>query len=69
MPENAALASRVKALRHEMGKTQFEFSSEVGISEEELSKIERNQTDPKLSTIKKIAAYTGLTVSELLEVK
>ena len=39
----------------------------MGISVEELSLIERKLTDPKLSTLQKIAAYMGITVSKLLE--
>ena len=49
-----------------LNKTQFELSSEIGISEEELSLLERRKTDPKLSTIQMIASYMGITVSDLL---
>lgn len=66
MPEVDALARRLKLYRHIGKKTQFEMSSEIGISEEELSLLERGQTDPKLSTMQKIAAYIGITVSDLL---
>ena len=48
------------------GLNQFEAASEIGISTETLSKIERCQTDAKLSTVSKIAAYMGITVSTLL---
>ena len=42
----------------------------VGISEEEVSLIEREKlTDIKLSTLQKVAAMAGLTVSELLSVE
>lgn len=42
----------------------------VGISEEEVSLIEREKlTDVKLSTLQKVAALTGLTVSELLSIE
>ena len=53
-----------------MGLTQAEFAAMVGISEEEVSLIEREKlTDIKLSTLQKVAAMTGLTVSELLSVE
>ena len=68
MPEIDALANRVKEYRRSQNKNQFEMSSEIGICEEELSLIERGQTDLKLSTMQKIAAYMGITVSELLRV-
>ena len=66
MPEVDALARQLKQYRTIQDKTQFEMSSEIGISEEELSLLERGQTDPKLSTMQKIASYMGITVSELL---
>ena len=61
---------RVKKIRTKMGLTQAEFAAMVGISEEEVSLIEREKlTDVKLSTLQKVAALTGLTVSELLSVE
>lgn len=69
MPEISALAKRVKIYRENMKKTQFELSYEMGISLEELSLIEREGTNPRLSTIQKIAAHMGITVSELLKIE
>ena len=69
MPETDALAKRVKRYRKEQSKNQFEMASDIGISIEEISLIERGKTDPKLSTLQKIAAYMGITVSSLLEVE
>ena len=61
---------RVKKIRTKMGLTQAEFAAMVGISEEEVSLIEREKlTDVKLSTLQKVAALTGLTVSELLSIE
>ena len=68
MPENAALAQKIKYLRKIMQQTQFEFASNCGISIETLSLIERQKTNPTLETMQKIAAYTDLTVAELLEI-
>lgn len=69
MPECEALAKNVKEIRKSMNLSQIEFAAECGISTEILSLIERRKTDPKLSTIQKIAAYTGFSVYELLEIK
>ena len=69
MPESKTLAANILRLRKKMNKTQYEFAAESGISVEILSLLERQKTDPKLSTIQKIAAYTGYTVSELLTKK
>ena len=68
MPETEALAKRMKKYREDMKKNQFEMAADIGISTEEISLIERGKTDPKLSTLKKIAAYMGIPVSSLLEV-
>ena len=66
MPELTIFAVRMKKIRTKMGLTQAEFAAMVGISEEEVSLIEREKlTDIKL----KVAAMTGLTVSELLSVE
>lgn len=67
MPETDALVRRLKAYRTNQEKTQFEIACDMGISEDEISLLERSQTDPKLSTLQKIAAYMGVTVSNLLE--
>ena len=67
MPENEALAKNIKTIRKQMKKSQIEFAAECGISTEILSLIERQKTDPKLSTIQKAAAYTNHTVSDLIK--
>ena len=70
MPELKIFAVRMKKIRTKMGLTQAEFAAMVGISEEEVSLIERKKlTDMKLSTLQKVAAMTGLTVPELLSVE
>ena len=65
MPENAILAKNVKGLRNKMGQTQEAFAAGCDLSKEIISLIERGKSDPKLSTVKKIAAYTASTVAEL----
>lgn len=69
MPELEALAKNTKAKRIERKETQLMFGLNCGLSEDEIYNIEHQRTDPKLSTIQSIAAYTGLTVSELLTIK
>lgn len=69
MPERDALAKRIKSYRREQHLTQFEFSEETGLSIEEISLLERVGTDPKLSTLQSLAAYMGLTVSDLLKIE
>lgn len=66
MPETGALAKRIKKYRERQDKSQFEMACDVGLSVDEISLIERCKTDPKLSTLKLIAAYMGITVSDLV---
>lgn len=68
MPELDALAESIIRIRNERHETQEAFAYNCGISAEELSLIERRKTDPKLSTLQSIAAYTGASISELLRV-
>lgn len=68
MPECEALAKNVKKIRQKMELSQMEFAAECGISTEILSLIEREKTDPKLSTLQKMAAYVGCEVAELIKV-
>lgn len=67
MPELEILANNVLGLRLDINQTQADFAASTGISEEELSLIERQKTDPKLSTLQSLAAYSGWTVAELLQ--
>lgn len=66
MPEFEALARNTREKRKAMKETQLVFGINCGLSEDEICNIENGNTDPKLSTIQCIAAYTGLTVPELL---
>lgn len=69
MPEFEAIANRTKKIRESMNESQMDFASHCGISVETLSLIEREKTDVRLSTLQKIAAYSDMTVSDLLEVE
>ena len=67
MPENEALSKRLKMIRKETHQNQIDFAGNCGVSVETLSLIECEKSDPKLSTMQKIAAYTNMTVSQLLD--
>ena len=66
MPECIILSKNLKMIRDRMDISQIELAAECGISTETLSLLEREQTDPKLSTIQKIASYLGCGVADLL---
>lgn len=66
MPEIDILAEKLLKIRTERNQTQAEFAFNCGVSEEEIGLLERRKTDPKLSTLQNIAAYTSETVADLL---
>lgn len=66
MPEYEILAKKLKKIRKEMNETQMDFAAHCDLCPEIVSMIENERTDPKISTLQKIAAYTDLTVSDLL---
>ncbi|MBP3480402.1 MAG: helix-turn-helix transcriptional regulator [Clostridia bacterium] len=66
MDDMTLLAKKIRAARKKLRQSQTEFAFNCDISVETLSLIEREETDPRLSTIQKIAAYLGTTVRELL---
>ncbi len=68
MPELRILSRKSKKARKQMKLNQEEFAARCGISKETLSLIERENTDPKLSTIQKIASFLNYTVSDLLKI-
>lgn len=69
MPELEALSNNLKEIRHIMELSQISLAANCGISVEILSLIERQKTDPKLSTIQKIAAFVDCEVVDLLKPK
>ncbi len=66
MPEIEILARKTKKIRTDLNESQEEFSANCDISVEILSMLERGLSNPRLSTLQKIAAYTGFTVADLL---
>jgi transcriptional regulator with XRE-family HTH domain len=66
MPEIKFLAKNIKKIRKEMKETQADFAANCGIGTGTLNALERQLSDPKLSSIQKIAAYVDKTVPELL---
>lgn len=69
MPERKVLAKRVRAFRKAKKESQCKFSEHTGVSEDEISRIEREIANPALGTVQKLAAYMGNTVAELLAVE
>lgn len=66
MSEYIVLATNLKQIRKRLGKSQLDFSLDCGISNKILSLIESERTNPKLSTLIKIADYCNIEVGDLL---
>ena len=60
------LGKRVQKLREQAGLDQKQFAFEAGISRTQLHMIEKGETNPRLRTMLKIAAYLGVELHELL---
>ena len=65
MDDMTLLAGNVRTIRKKLKQSQAEFVFNCDISVETLSLIEREKTDPRLSSIQKVAAYSGVSVRDL----
>ena len=61
------IGKSVRKLRIERFMSQAELSKAAGVSPAHLGRIERNEHDPHLSTIRKIAKALGVDPSELID--
>jgi transcriptional regulator with XRE-family HTH domain len=55
----------LRELRADSGRSQETIAHEVGITMGSYARIERGLADPKWSTLRRIAAALGVTLSEL----
>lgn len=61
-----SMSENIKRLRRDKGWTQGELAIKSGIGMAQISKIEKNKTDPKLSTIYQIINALGCSADALL---
>lgn len=62
------MESRIKQLRKDRGLIQEILATELGITQQMLSKYERDITIIKVDILKKIAEYFNVTTDYLLEI-
>ena len=55
----------IRAWREELGLTQEELASRMGISQAAVAKFEQPTAHPRTATLKKIASALGITVDQL----
>ena len=61
------VGDKVKRLRDERALTQGELAGKAGLTVAALSRIERNNAEPRPTTRRKLAEALGVDPSELLE--
>jgi transcriptional regulator with XRE-family HTH domain len=59
-------ADRLRRFREAKGITQYRLAQLSGLSKEGISKLEEGATDPRLSTLQKLAAALGVPVARLV---
>lgn len=62
------MRSRIKELREKRGLIQAILATELGITQQTLSKYERDITSIKVDVLKKLAEYFCVTTDYLLEI-
>ncbi len=62
VPVPASLAAKVslRQARHEAGLTQAELARRAGVSQQQVAKIERPDSNPTLATLERLAHVLGL---------
>ena len=66
MPEKEVISNLLKSCRREPPRKQAELAQEIHISRKQVSSLELKKANPSMSILKKIAAYRGLSLAELL---
>jgi len=61
------LGKNLLAARKKLGLTQEQVSERSGVQAGEVSRIERGQRDPQVSTVEKLAAAVELPPGRLLD--
>jgi transcriptional regulator with XRE-family HTH domain len=59
------IGSRLKELRERNLLTQADLGAAAGVSRDQVSRIERDEVDPRFSTIRKLARALDVDPSEL----
>jgi transcriptional regulator with XRE-family HTH domain len=59
------VGDRLKTLRVEQALTQEELSDKAGVAPNTVARLERNETEPHMSTVRKIAAALSVEPRQL----
>ena len=61
------IGSNLRRLREGRLLTQAQLGEAAGVHRDQVSRIERDEVDPRFSTIRKLAGALGVEPSELVE--
>lgn len=67
MSPQQSFGANLRRHRSRQGLSQEQLAQRCGIHLSEISRLERTERDPRLSTIVKVARGLGITASELLK--
>jgi putative transcriptional regulator len=60
-------AESVTALRASRGLSQADLASAVGVSRQQINRIERGHADPHLSTVRALSQALGVPLADLVD--
>lgn len=66
MPVMVKIGDRLKELRMERALTQQELGERAGIGKNTVNRLEQDKTDPRPSTLRKLAASLEVSPTELV---
>ena len=61
------VGDRLKALRIEQALTQEDLANKAGVAPNTVARLERNETEPHMSTVRKLANALDVTPAELVK--
>jgi len=61
-----SISTNLRALRNNKDMTQGDLAKESGLKLLQISRIERNESEPRMNTIKKLSIALGCTSDELI---
>jgi transcriptional regulator with XRE-family HTH domain len=61
------IGKNLKDARFRAGLTQVELAEKAGVTQTTVARIERDAVEPEVTTVRKLAAALGVTISDLLD--